>query len=279
MSSSSLYEFRGLVESVLDGVEPSWGDDVLVPWIRAHPQVVAELREIGRPENHLLQVPRSRYYYTSLEGLYALSRLIDLLIAPHQPADPEPLDADEDWSKFPAASAWTGFREAIGARPVAESRFHPFFHEIVAVESTEDPGQPPQLVHEHWPGALIGGLLLVRSGVTVRAGTDVLDPMVAARSCLYWAWWRRYRKTYDLSCGWGHNSQWATDFRRDYYADGQLHYNVDAGPDDTPDEHELDRASRLELLRHRCSVHVDLGCDAWPFDETFTEPAPTPGIR
>ena len=31
----------------------------------------------------------------------------------------------------------------------------------------------------------------------------------------------------DLSHGWGHNSQWRTDFRRDYEESAELHYNVD----------------------------------------------------
>jgi hypothetical protein len=57
--------------------------------------------------------------------------------------------------------------------------------EVVAVQPSDDPDERPILVAEHWPGAIVGGLLLVRSGVTVRAGAKVLDPQVAARSCLY----------------------------------------------------------------------------------------------
>jgi hypothetical protein len=98
---------------------------------------------------------------------------------------------------------------------------------------------------------------------------------VAARSCLYWAWWRRNRTAADLSHGWGVNSQWGTDFRRDYIADGQLHYNVD-GYKHQPSagDGDLSGAAAQELLRHRCSTRDDLGGDRWPWHLTRTEPAP-----
>jgi hypothetical protein len=94
-------------------------------------------------------------------------------------------------------------------------------------------------------------------------------------SCLYWAWWRRSRPVADLSHGWGHNSQWNTDFRRDYIAGGELHYNVD-GHKHHPfaDDTDLSQAAARELLRYRCSTRADLGRDLWPWHLTHTEPAP-----
>jgi len=44
---------------------------------------------------------------------------------------------------------------------------------------------------------------------------------------LYFTYLRRSRPTCDLSHGWGSNSQWSTDFRRDYAGGGMLHHNVD----------------------------------------------------
>jgi hypothetical protein len=113
----------------------------------------------------------------------------------------------------------------------------------------------------------------VLAGVAIRAGARHLNADVAAGSALYWAWWRRHRKAVDLSHGWGHNSQWGTDFRRDYVTDGGLYYNVDADPATRPDR-DLDDADRLDLLRYRCSIRTDLGADQWPFDDTFAERAP-----
>jgi hypothetical protein len=66
----------------------------------------------------------------------------------------------------------------------------PVLPEIVAVDLAENPDSPPELVREVWPGYLAGAMLLVRAGVVVRAGIHVIDPVVAARSRMYWAWWR-----------------------------------------------------------------------------------------
>jgi len=105
---------------------------------------------------------------------------------------------------------------------------------------------------------------------------------VAARSCLYWAWWRRNRKVVDLSHGWGHNSQWATDFRRDYLTDEDLHYNIDgiegaAAVDLHDPADDLPEADRLDLLRYRHGLRTDLGHDQWPYQQTLIEPRRRPG--
>jgi hypothetical protein len=144
------------------------------------------------------------------------------------------------------------------------------------VETSEDPDSPPNVVTEHWPGAIAGGLLLVRAGVTVRAGANVFDAHVAARSCLYWSWWRRNRIVRDLSHGWGSNSQWGTDFRRDYIVEGELRYNVDRVNQPYRTENRLGAKERLDLLRHRCSPRTDFGAEQWPYDDTYVEPAPRP---
>jgi hypothetical protein len=174
----------------------------------------------------------------------------------------------------PALTAWPAFCDAVGASVIAEDAFHPFFHEIVDVEQADDPDQPPTLIRQHWPGALIGSMLLTRAGVTVHAGSNYLHPEVATSSCLYWAWYRRNRLVRDLSHGLGHNSQWRTDFRRDYRTDTALHYNVDGtGSDRTlADDPDLSDRERADLVRYRHSLHRDLGDERWPYDDRLTEP-------
>ena len=217
--------------------------------------------------------------------LYPVGRLVDILIGPHQPVSDDPAlvawTTGKPWwsGPLPALSAWTTFLAAVGAVSIAEDRFHPFFHEIVAVLPAEDPDEVPSLVAEHWPGGLVGGLLLARSGVTVRAGVNVLDPVVAARSCLYWAWWRRHRVVRDLSHGWGSNSQWGTDLRRDYVVGEELHYNVDhigptASRNPADEDAELSGDDRHDLVRFRHSTRRDLGDDRWPYDDGLVEPRP-----
>lgn len=124
--------------------------------------------------------------------------------------------------------------------------------------------------------------MLARAGVTVRAGAHRLDPDVAARSCLYWTWWRRNRVARDLSHGWGHNSQWGTDFRRDYLVADELHYNVDHAtpPADNPADRDTDLTpqDQRELVRYRHSLTTDLGDDRWPYYDSLVEPRPKPVV-
>jgi hypothetical protein len=206
-----------------------------------------------------------------------MSRVLDVLIAPYQPVsdDPDLLNwvTHKPWwtGRLPSDLALPALAAAIGATRITADRFCPFFHEIVAVYPAEDPDSPAELVTKVWPGYLAGSLLLVRAGVVVRAGKNVMDPAVASRSRMYWAWWRRNRRPTDLSHGWGSNSQWGTDFRRDYYADGQLYYNVDWYKHKHSGELTDDVAA--ELVRNRCSVLVDHG-EVWPYGHTVTEPYP-----
>jgi hypothetical protein len=271
------YGWRVLVNQLYDYGADDWADDVLLPWVAKNDAVRTELHEIGAPESHRVLAEPEPRGFSFLWGLYALSRVLDVLISPFQPVndDPEILSwlssPRRPWwdARIPSADAYPRFMEALGCARIAEDRFHPFFHEIVTVEPTDDPDQQPELVDERWPGYLVGSMLLVRAGVTVRAGANVLDPDVASDSPLYWSWWRRYRRSADLSHGWGQNSQWGTDFRRDYVVDDELHYNVDhrlhrQRLDLPPDE-------ALSLLQFRCSTTVDHGFDQWPWGDHYVE--------
>ena len=78
--------------------------------------------------------------------------------------------------------------------------------------------------------------------------------------------------TPDLSHGWGANSQWGTDFRRDNVDAGVLHYNVDArerrpGAADSG----LSELAARDLLRHRCSIRENLRNGQAPWDFTLAE--------
>lgn len=250
---------------------------LLERWVREHPSLVAEALEAGQPGAHLrlLGTPRPDSYTTS-QRLYALSRVLDLLLLNHQPAPHSPSTARYDDPRFAGRDALPVLAAAIGAEPVGARAFHPFFHEVVEVVPADDPDEPPTVLEERWPGYLLGSMVLLRAGVAVRAGSHHLVRGVADRSAIYWTFRRRARPAHDLSLGWGSNSQWTTPFRRDYVVDGVLHYNVDAavaGRSDLADD-ELDAAAVRELVRHRCSTVVDHGDDLFPYDDHHVEPAP-----
>jgi hypothetical protein len=268
--------WRELYQQLLDYHGEAWADEVLLPWVDANPRPVGDLHRIGQASAMNIPIPNDHENYTPLQALYVLTRVIDVLVAPHQlrsPGEEVPEREPGPWpGRIPDAGAYRSFCAGLGCVQVAEERFHPFFHEIVAVEAADDPDQPPELVAEHWPGFLAGALLLARAGVTVRAGARWLNPEVAERSPLYWAWWRRRRLAVDESRGWGPNPQWRTDFRRDYYVAGQVFYNVDAAfraPRHVPAE--LSITGQRELLRYRCGTLTDPGPDLWMWDVSHAE--------
>jgi hypothetical protein len=91
------------------------------------------------------------------------------------------------------------------------------------------------------------------------------------RSRVYFAYARRNRRTHDPSEGWGSNSQWRTNFRRDYLLDGVRYYNVDGKPKRKPDE-DLTEGNRMEMLRYRSFVRCEKeDIDRWPYYDSLIE--------
>lgn len=268
---------RDLILTIRDEWEPGWDQAGLIWWLDQHPRVAGFLRDVGRPEARRPLAAGD----DTLQALYAISRLVEIAIAPRQPVNDDPdllaWTTHQPWwsGPLPAATVWPALAEAMGATPIAEDGFHPFFHEVVQVVEAEDPQEEPSLVAEHWTGAMVGSMLLQRAGVTVRAGRHKVDPKVAAHSALYFSWFRRNRRACDLSHGWGHNSQWRTAFRRDYVTAAELHYNVDAragAVNPADDDTDITADERLQLLRYRHSLVRDLGHDRWPYHDRHVEP-------
>ncbi|MGW1780660.1 hypothetical protein ACWCQQ_16170 [Streptomyces sp. NPDC002143] len=216
--------------------------------------------------------------------LYALSRVSDVLLLSRQPP---PAPGEEDrlhhWPTV-GPDAYATLFAGLGMTPFEESgAFDPFWHEIVAVEQAEDPDEPVRITGVVWPGLRLGPVLFGRAGVRVRAGVRHAERGVADRSPLYWTFLRRHRPTVDESLGWGHNSQWRTDFRVDVRtAEGDL-LNAEGRDDahsvrDDPHTALLTPAERMDLLRHRCllrtparvaeldAVSPDWATDLYPFD-------------
>ena len=131
------------------------------------------------------------------------------------------------------------------------------------------------MIHTIWPGFLLGRMLFCRAEVRVRGGARHVRKEIAENSRLYWAFARNNRPPRDRSHGWGHNSQWATDFRRDYLGDDAYYYNVDGEVDvhDDAADSELALPLRIELLTHRCFVVTpERFYDEDLTDATYREP-------
>jgi hypothetical protein len=208
-----------------------------------------------------------------MHNLYALSRVNDYLLLSFQgdaaAAGPRAgLTLDE----------YAQFFVHRGFHLVERNRYSPFCHEIVRVEQSQDADEPIRILAEIWPGLMLGDMMFSRAGVAVLGGRAHVVKEVAESSTLYFTHRRLSRQTNDLSMGWGSNSQWRTDFRRDYESDGMRIYNFDGTNRlnvlavSGVDRDGLTPGERIELCRNRCFVvtsksHEDL----WPFDDRFEE--------
>lgn len=259
--------YRQLREALLDYDGSCVAEDLLRPWTRAHDQ---ERRWFGalaaaRVDSVPAMPIEDRW------RLYAMSRVCDLLrlSCARRPG------YDPPWDIEVPLAAYLELMDAFGFQRAEEPRFHPFFHEIVVVEQDADEDAPVRLLAELWPAHCLGALLFARAGCRVAAGRRLLNKPIAEGSTLYWAHARNNRPTADLSVGWGGNSQWRTDFRRDYAIDGELFYNVDAVPGPPDEEDDLRSEERLELLRHRCFVRCGKPHeDRYPYDQRHREAGP-----
>ncbi|MFD0855883.1 hypothetical protein ACFQ07_26815 [Actinomadura adrarensis] len=261
--------------------------EVLSPWLDGNAD---RLREQLAPLSVHGGWRREVYVFGDLlEQAYALSRLNDVLLLGFQPS--LPAGADQPWAHelhldrpWPAVTVdqYLETFAGLGATPIGARGFDPFFHEIVAVEQAADPDAPIEIIDTLWPGLMLGEMLLSRAGVRVRAGIRHAEAGVADESLLSEVFLRRYRDTQDQSLGWGHNSQWKTDFRRDYLTGEAYHFNVDAdhdvdsAPIEPTDQRALLTAEeRRDLLRHRCFVRTPENTaarDGWCFDWRLSIP-------
>jgi hypothetical protein len=258
--------YRQLHDEMLEYDGDALFDDLLAPWLRAQDGERRWLDALRRRRGD--PVPR----ITPEESwrLYALSRIVQLLQLSFAPRTLE-----EGWNVAPVnRDEFARFIGGLGLEAVERAGFHPFYHEIVTVDQAPDEDAPPELADVLWPGCTLGSLLISRSGVRVRAGRRHLVKEIAENSTLYWAYARNNRRAEDLGSGWGGNSQWRTEFRRDYALDGALHYNVD-GRDPGPGAGiDFTQTERAELLRHRCLVTSPRPSDdLWPYGLRLIEPA------
>jgi len=189
---------------------------------------------------------------------YALSRISDYLISGISVGTVD-------------IQVYRGFMTGVGLAEVTENKFHPFWHEIVNVEPTDNETMPITLVHTLWNPFVLGGMMFARGGAVVKGGRQIIRKDIAEQSTLYWAYMRAKRPASDLSHGWGTNSQWRTDFRRDYFCNGTYYYNVDAKVGREANR-TLTESEQLELLRFRCFIVTDKPHDdLWPYDSTYQE--------
>lgn len=271
--------------------------DVLVPWHEKAMQAMAVLNAFGTPAamewrfgnylewDALVERDVREQRYEMNWNLYALSRISDALLLPFQTNR-----QGEEWEGPPVSlDERTLWLVSLGMREIEMRNFHPFYHEIVEVIQSPDPDEPISLINIIWPGFMLGQMLFCRAGVTVRGGVHNIQKDVAETSPIYFTFWRNNRPCHDDSHGWGHNSQWRTEFRRDYEDAFAFYYNVDGffalndpalgkvrvgarTEADHWEEEGLTRTQRIELLTNRCFIVTDRShVEFFISEETYQE--------
>lgn len=276
-------DFRPLFGEMLSWrsprTEPSLYYEVLLPWMDANSEHIKWLRDFGERVGDPVPVITADDRW----DLYSISRVHDALLAASQ-AQLTINDVNDNfafyskyidrWNLTP--EQYLSFMQALGFQPREQQSFTPILHEIVHVDQSADKRQPITLIGEYWPALMLGDLLFSRAGVYVEGGEDHVIKHVAERSAMFWTWMRLNRPTQDLSMGWGSNSQWRTDFRRDYLYGDRAHLNVDARPAHARDN-VLTPEKRHELLLNRCFIKTlepTPAVNLWPYDETAVVPFP-----
>lgn len=268
--------YRQLYKDLLDFSRASAYQSLLAPWVKSHGEELDWLRAFGKQAAGPFTGAPS-YPQATIEDrwrLYALSRVNQLLLLRFQQGN-----ADQSDYEGPPLSAaeYRRFAEDLGLEIASAGQFSPFFHEIVTAETAASRGAPLTLAARYWPALMLGSMMFSRAGVGVTGGEDTIQPGIASSSTMYWAHRRKNRPYADLSHGWGSNSQWRTDFRRDYRIGGRFYFNVDGEHNIANaggSEDGLTQAERIELLTHRCFIkttkpHADL----WPYGGSYSVPA------
>jgi|SRR5579871_974439 len=289
-------EFRELYELLWEPKEV-WYSEVLPAWLPKARQAIEALAPFRKRnsasnpypilesnvwERNRRRLDPSSIDHSDLWQWYAFSRVKDRLL-----------------TKFPRGHGrypvkwrqecqeeYVALFESLGFRAFSDYPFHPFYHEIVEVEedSSLHPGEI-MVAYVYWPGLMFGNMMFSRSGAGVLCYPGVLKKHIAEKSTLYFTYLREGRKTEDLSLGWGHNSQWGTDFRRDYEEDGVYQFNVDGkcrldegyeaslSPLRRMHLDDLTMNERIELLIHRCFVTCEKDdANRWPYEDTYSMP-------
>ena len=269
MANEDIDWFRALYDEILAYKRHTLFHDVLMPWTERAQVAVADLARFKTP---IVFDPKDEEAKSSIWNLYALSRVNDVLLMSFQSGDSNLKLATI--SDYEYQSFFTG----IGFTLTDVQSFDPLHHEIVRVEQSADDNEPIQIYEQLWPELMLGQMVFSRAGVSVLGGRSYIIKEVAEQSTLYFSFRRAKRKTSDLSMGWGSNSQWRTDFRRDYQVGKTRIYNVDGSNQLkvdgrlSLDEDGLTVAERIEHCKFRCFVVTHKpDHDLWPYDDRYEE--------
>lgn len=253
-------------------------DDILAPWIDDTRASLEEAKALLDVEG---DIKKDAHLEELSWNLYALSRVLDYAVWNLQPKAPEgerPETSPRDTCGLTSAEL-SDFAESVGLTVVGRDAFHPFYNEPVFVEPSDDSADRPELVDSVWPCLMLGNMLIYRGGVRIRSNSAELAKERAEKAPLFWSRYRRARLSMDLSLGWGSNSQWRTDFRRDFECGESFLYNADGFFSLNEPRHKRDQFRAdlpddewVHLLKYRYALAGNHNPhDLWPWNYRYVE--------
>lgn len=245
--------------------------DELLPWLNSNTEQIVWLEE-------LCQRSMNDWGNATCEDicrLYALSRVTSIMLLRFQSGR---ADGTDYLGPSLSIDDFQRFHEQLGFTVVDHDVYHPFFHEILSVHASRNEDAQVKLTDYAWPCLMLGDMSYSRAGVIVEGGSKHINKSIAESSTLYWTYRRKDRPYRDLSQGWGYNSQWRTEFRRDFHRSKKFHFNVDGKKslnDPLTSVEELSKATMVELVRNRGLIFTDVGDDSdlFPYDYSYSEDA------
>lgn len=203
-------------ETILDFKAEDFFESVIKKWIveNDYKNYISNIsNKISGRKNELLQ--------EDIWELYALSRVLDLLTLPFQTDN----DADDsDW-KGPriTVAEYIEFNNLLGLEITTPFSFKPFNCEIIEAQIGMNDFE---IIECNFPAAKLNNLMIKKAGVKILLNPDKFNLNLINKASIYWAFRRKNRKYFDLSQGWGSNSQWRTDLRLDIETENSYIYNV-----------------------------------------------------
>lgn len=214
--------------------------------------------------------------------LYALNRVLDVLTLQFQTnnhAIETTIHANSEWLETKiSVLEYIEFNHLIGLETFTPESFHTFNCEIMDVQAGS---HDFKIIEEFFPAVKLKNLIIKRAGVKLTLNPTFYDLELINQAAIYWTYWRKNKKFFDLSQGWGVNSQWGTDFRLDLETKDCFIYNILGEQDlNTPNSDtitelhdsnlEIEEAIELVKFRHFMTCTKD-DSDLFPYDYKYIE--------
>ncbi|MCG7219362.1 hypothetical protein [Acinetobacter sp. AG3] len=258
-------------ETILDFKAEDFFESVIKKWIveNDYKNYISNIsNKISGRKNELLQ--------EDIWELYALSRVLDLLTLPFQTDN----DADDsDW-KGPriTVAEYIEFNNLLGLEITTPFSFKPFNCEIIEAQIGMNDFE---IIECNFPAVKLNNLMIKKAGVKILLNPDKFNLNLINKASIYWAFRRKNRKYFDLSQGWGSNSQWRTDLRLDIETENSYIYNVtgrfnlnsptiELTEELNQQDLELNEAVELTVFRHFMKCTKD-DSDLFPYYFRFEE--------